>query len=59
MKELVLSQVEIEPQYSDETENSITIYGLKFILEFLRIFGCCVKNLRFFSYIMNRKGRLT
>lgn len=47
-KEFVLSQVEIEPQYSDETENSITIYGLKFILGFLRIFGCHAKKLRLF-----------
>lgn len=58
--EFVLSQVEIEPQYSDENENSITIYGIKFVLEFLRIFGCYVKKLRMFfvHYEQRRASRM-
>lgn len=45
-REFVLSLVEIVPEYCDESENLITIYGLKFILKFLRVFGDSIKNLK-------------
>lgn len=45
-REFILSLIEIVPEYSDEGDNQITVYSLKFILQFLRIFGDLVKKVK-------------
>lgn len=45
-REFILSLIEIVPKYCDEVDNQITVYGLRFILQFLRIFGEFVKKVK-------------
>lgn len=45
-KEFILSLIEIVPEYCDEGDSQIIVYGLKFILQFLRIFGEFVKKVK-------------
>lgn len=43
-KEIILRMIETTPEYSDETDDKVVIYGLKTILQSLRIFGDLIEN---------------
>lgn len=52
-KLFVLSFIDIIPEYCDEGEDQVTVYSLKFILPFLRIFGSLLKSVKL-SFVDNR-----
>lgn len=44
-KKFILRLNKITPEFCDETDSKVIVYGLKFILHFFRIFGDLIQNI--------------
>lgn len=44
-KKFILRLNKITPEFCDETDSKVIVYGLKFILQFFRIFGDLIQNI--------------